>query len=516
MQNFRIDIDENSMETVLLGQNASGKSNFLEALILIFKHLDLETPVRKIPNAERFDYFIKYECRKKNIEVVFENNSFQFKIDEVEVKPKQFFDNKKEYLPRFIFNYYSGYNDRIERLFWEHQAKYYQKAISDDSTSAEREFRRLFRFNPEVHSRMAALSFFAFQEEEQKSIDFLRDVLRLEKLESVLLVLERPDWSSNKDRKDRFWGAKGLVRAFLDTVWNFSLAPIYNSESIDLDFRRKTTKERLYLFISDVEKLKKLSLYFNDNLQLFQALESTYISSMIDEIRVRVKKTGAENLAYRDLSEGEQQLLGVLGAINFTKGEESLILLDEPDTHLNPLWKWQYLKYLRQFVEYPDSTQIIINTHDPLVIGGLTKEQVCIFRTNKESGLSEVEYPHIDPKGLGVAGILTSEFFGLPTTLDEETQKLLNRKRSLQGRLMGDEQLSEIERKELKELTEWLEEKGFYDITSDQTYNEFLKVYSQHPLFEKVVLNDEEKKIVESSRHEILSQILTDQNFNIV
>jgi hypothetical protein len=37
------------------------------------------------------------------------------------------------------------------------------------------------------------------------------------------------------------------------------------------------------------------------------------------------------------LSEGEQQLLMVLGLMRFTKSHQSLVLLDEPDTHLKRL-----------------------------------------------------------------------------------------------------------------------------------------------------------------------------------
>lgn len=512
LNNFEINIDEESMETVLLGQNASGKSTFLEALILIFKHLDLETSPRRKPKEETFDYFIKYKCREREVEIDLTGTEYSFKIAGNPIKASDFFANKNLYLPRFIFSYYSGYNDRLEPLFWGHQNRYYDTILNEEKYSREeKEFRRLFRFNPAIHSRMAALSFFAFENEEQKSVDFLRDILNIETLESILLVLEKPDWAK-KEKKDRFWGAKGMVRSFLDTAWSFALAPIYHTETVSLDFRKTASKERLYLYISDAEKLKRLALYYKDNLHLFQALESTFISSMIDEIRVQVrKKNQSESLPYRDLSEGEQQLLGVLGAINFIKGEESLILLDEPDTHLNPLWKWQYLKYLRQFVENQDTTQIIINTHDPLVIGGLTKEQICIFRTDKETGFSEVSNSSIDPKGLGVAGILTSPIFDLPTTLDEGTQKILNRKRALQGRMMI-EDLSEKEMVELRTLTDYMEELGFYDTTTDKDFNQFLLEYSQHPLYPKVIRTEEEEETLKKFRAQIFERILSKKN----
>ena len=101
---------------------------------------------------------------------------------------------------------------------------------------------------------------------------------------------------------------------------------------------------------------------------------------------------------------------------------------------MNPIWKWKYFEYLDKVVKEHDTTQIIINTHDPLVIGSLTKEEVRVFKS--DDGKVIAEQPDIDPRGLGVAGILTSELFGLPTILDKETQAKLNRKRYLQGRLM--------------------------------------------------------------------------------
>jgi len=42
LRDFSIDINETKLHTVLLGQNAAGKSNFIEAIVLIFRDLDHE------------------------------------------------------------------------------------------------------------------------------------------------------------------------------------------------------------------------------------------------------------------------------------------------------------------------------------------------------------------------------------------------------------------------------------------------------------------------------------------
>src|SRR5690606_13448749 len=132
-------------------------------------------------------------------------------------------------------------------------------------------------------------------------------------------------------------------------------------------------QEHLYLYISNQEKLQKIAKKYGNNAVFFKSLESTYISDLIQEVRVKVKKKNVNGeVTFKELSEGEQQLLTVLGLLRFTKEEESLILLDEPDTHLNPIWKSKYMNLLYEIVreskpKEKETSQILMTTHDPLV-----------------------------------------------------------------------------------------------------------------------------------------------------
>ena len=267
----------------------------------------------------------------------------------------------------------------------------------------------------------------------------------------------------------------------LATVWDQSIAPIRNQEEDpNKDFRSKSRKkEFLYLYISNKAKLQALAGQYKTNTGFFKALESTYISDLIEEVRVKVKKRNVDgNITFRELSEGEQQLLTVMGLLKFTKDKDSLILLDEPDTHLNPLWKWQYLSFLRRVVGDEDATQILINTHDPLVIGSLTKEQVRMFRVDEHTGNVTAEQPDIDPQGLGVAGILTSELFGLPSVLDQPTLALLQERNELLYK-QDHQQLDDLGQLRLQELFLILNRKGFARIDKDPIYEQFLRAYAK-------------------------------------
>ena len=56
-------------------------------------------------------------------------------------------------------------------------------------------------------------------------------------------------------------------------------------------------------------------------------------------------------VSLENLSEGEQQLLTVIGLLRFTKDNDTLFLLDEPDTHLNPQWSYEYKEMLEEAIQ---------------------------------------------------------------------------------------------------------------------------------------------------------------------
>lgn len=58
------------------------------------------------------------------------------------------------------------------------------------------------------------------------------------------------------------------------------------------------------------------------------------------------------------------------------------------------------------------------------MIGSLRKEQVRIL--SKKNGKVEVDELDDHPQGMGFAGLLKSEYFGLRSTLDSETLRRID------------------------------------------------------------------------------------------
>jgi len=516
-------VDRAFTSHAVIGQNGSGKSNLLEAIVTIFRDLDLN-------QKTAFEYELDYNCRGHFIRVnseagkvnVWDDNlaltlggdpeQNTSKTDPTEYAISHLSRNARKYLPTHVFAYYSGKNDRIEAIFQQHQQKFY-KALLDGSDEL---LRRLF-YCRSVHSQFVLLAYLLKEDPECKRI--LSD-LNVEELESVLFVLKRPYWFK-RDLADeilasgdnRFWYARGIVQEFLDKLWSKAIAPIDHTEDRILDFRgRKEEHELLFLFIPDKAALSKLAEEIGDPARFFKYLESTYISDLIDEVRINVKHRDVNgHITFSQLSEGEQQLLTVLGLMRFTHEDESLFLLDEPDTHLNPIWKLRYFDEIEKVVKLRDAeaksnSQLIITTHDPLMIGSLRKEQVRILKC--EGGKATVSTPDEHPQGMGVAGLLKSELFGLPSTLDSQTLKRLQERNELLA-LKAKCQLSPDNEAKLKALRSQLDDLGFSREYRDPLYQLFIeKMYAVRSQPLDKLLTPAEKAAQEALAEKIVAKIV--------
>jgi predicted ATPase len=491
----------------VIGANGAGKSNLIEAIIIIFRDLDLYQPAS-------FDYEMDYSLRGHQIQITAVNGKRPTVIiDGKRGSAKQLSDSAREYLPSNVFVYYSGKNDRIEQLFRAHQKRFNERMESSD----EDLLRRLF-YCRGGHSQLVLLA--CLLSKDEIFTQLLQD-LNIEELDSALFVLKQPHRLHQPKEKDilegdkRFWYARGtVVSEFLDKLWQLAVAPIDDTIDKQIDFRGRTEKQRqLYLFLPDKEKLKELGELVGEADRFFRYAEAAYIGDLIEEVRISFKlKAPNGNINFSQLSEGELQLLTVLGLMRITKMDHCLFLLDEPDTHLNPIWKLRYFEEIEKVVirnereTLAGDSQIIITTHDPLMIGSLRLEQVRIIR--KEHGQSTVEIPVEHPQGMGVAGLLKSEMFGLPSTLDRPTLRKLEERNELLAK-KAKEGLSPIEEEKLIQLSNHLDDLGFSREYRDPLYQLFIqKMYEVRSQPLSRILTEEELQQQNALAQQIITELV--------
>jgi hypothetical protein len=215
-------------------------------------------------------------------------------------------------------------------------------------------------------------------------------------------------------------------------------------------------------------------------------------------------------VSFSQLSEGELQLLTVLGLMRITRDRNCLFLLDEPDTHLNPIWKLRYFDEINNALgpneDKDTASQILLTTHDPMMIGGLRKEQVRILR--REGNRTIVDTPDEHPQGMGVTGLLKSDVFGLSSTLDAETERRLYRR----NELFALDTRTPDQEAELRRLSAELADLGFSSADfKDPVYAQFVRRMAKHTRFQKPLLSPEEKAEQDQIADEIIDEILREE-----
>jgi ABC-type transport system involved in cytochrome c biogenesis ATPase subunit len=536
LKNVTINFDQDHWVTVVIGWNGTGKSNVLEALAIIFRDLISKKDLVKNRYRLEFAFQLAYRMgmgdavrhihidsdpdREKDPLIIHiatdaqargldtllpispeddAVSAFRGKI----LKPSDFWAEESLNLPRYVFSYYSGESTRMHDVLLPYLKDYYQELLSGKDPG----LKRLFYALP-AHSQFVLLAFLIRPDKKVK--DFFEKHLGIDVesgIESVLFVLREPPWDS-KSGDERFWYARGKVQQFLDRLMSVAIAPIEISRSIPKSIWNKTKskKEFKYLYIKDMEALRELVGEQESN-EFFRDLESTYVSEIIEEVRIRVKlKKNDGSVTFRELSEGEQQLLTVLGLLRFTAENESLFLLDEPDTHLNPRWSVDYISYLKSFVtndKQPEkNSHILLTTHNPLAVADLERKQVQILRLVEDENHRHIIacHPETDPRGTGYAAIVTSDMFGIASTLDYSTQLLLETQRALAAR----QTLTDLEQYDLDELNEKLDRLGFRFFHPDDEYSRYLRLRNKRlvEIFNVENPIDLAKKVIEMPREE--------------
>lgn len=99
-----------------------------------------------------------------------------------------------------------------------------------------------------------------------------------------------------------------------------------------------------------------------------------------------------------------------------------VVLIDEIETHLHPRWKKRLVRGLRDAMPY---VQFIITTHDPLCLRGFRDREVVVLRRDANRIEQVPDLPNV--QGLSIEQLLTSDFFGLASTEDQDTEAMFHR-----------------------------------------------------------------------------------------
>ncbi|PKG52340.1 retron system putative HNH endonuclease [Olleya sp. 1-3] len=144
-----------------------------------------------------------------------------------------------------------------------------------------------------------------------------------------------------------------------------------------------------------------------------------------DEVWFQYNDSGRKEF-FDQLSDGYQSVItlgcniieGLLFNNESIENASGFVVIDEIGANLHPRWKMQIVKRLRR--TFPN-VQFLVTTHDPLCLKGIEENETYVLKSN--NGELEVLTDLPNPSEYRADQLLTSEFFGLFSTVDPEMEE---------------------------------------------------------------------------------------------
>ncbi|WP_438035444.1 AAA family ATPase [Sorangium sp. So ce204] len=105
---------------------------------------------------------------------------------------------------------------------------------------------------------------------------------------------------------------------------------------------------------------------------------------------------------------------------DFHEKMTGVAVVDEIDLHLHPRWQRDVISMVRG--HFPRMS-FVVTTHNPLTLLGAQPGEIYVLRRDAQGNVEILQRDL--PPGAGAERILTGEWFGLPSTLDDETLDML-------------------------------------------------------------------------------------------
>lgn len=143
-----------------------------------------------------------------------------------------------------------------------------------------------------------------------------------------------------------------------------------------------------------------------------EMLESDVVFKSFGLRKLNLKKLDDLRKVFDDLSSGHKIILLTITKLIEKVDEKSLVILDEPESHLHPPLLSAFIRALSNILISQNGVAIIA-THSPVILQELPRSCVSIIKRTSKS--CSVNRPEIETFGENV-GTLTREVFGLEVT----------------------------------------------------------------------------------------------------
>ncbi|WP_180236304.1 AAA family ATPase [Priestia megaterium] len=448
--------NNNSKILAVVGVNGSGKSIFQEVIVNVF--MNIYAKVNKFKVYLDIDYEFEYSLTPTPLlySAILNDNNTDFgyeNLKEIVVKVisqgkdvfsvKIFYKDRIDslielkdvidfniFLPSSLVVYSSGENETISNELLRYrlinQDKYFNNMFNFNSSDN-------YKMNLEyVYNNYRSLLIISILLFDNYKVNKLKDLVEIRELLSFDLNLnlmqrsrtrvELPErevynikkllgfsstfYHQNEDNlgdgsyklvfknkhkiiKDEYLDDPANLYRTLEYLENLNLLKISKSK------RKKLIRENSY-------SIKDIHSYYSNEKKIFELIDS----SILKNDKTCIKILG--------LSDGEYQVLLIMALLLIHGQKNTLFILDEPDTHLNPEWKSKFVSMISMIKD--DYSQCIFSTHNPDVLTDMKSQDIFFFKNGK---LNSVD---INTFGAN-PNIISSKIFGKNNTISERARR---------------------------------------------------------------------------------------------
>lgn len=344
IENLLLNFSDKKGITLLIGNNGSGKSNILEAISSIFAGL------YGTKHKTDFTYEIKYKLRNQQIQINYDKSTHTVLVDGVNIALDE------RHLPSQVVCSYSGEESRLWTEYYEpFYSIYTEELIKGSSTGSKMVYINKYYWN------VALATFYMYDFSAFTDLsNFCKNILGINQLNHIKLTFN-----------------------------NESIKTWKNNPVTDLVERLNPDKKAEVQYTVDELRTKFAGLLTGGGEPLFfRYLAAAFLpkgSKIITAIEININN----DLSATTLSEGEKKMILVQAVLEIASDENSLILLDEPDSHVHVSRKAAFQKLVSSY----ENRENVITTHSPTLTHAFDTEHIMLL--GKDANNEVI----IEPKG---------------------------------------------------------------------------------------------------------------------
>ena len=307
---------------VLIGNNGSGKSSILEALSYIFGWL--YNPEGTIS----FDFGLNYKIDGDRIVVSQRNGVVKTRVNGNEVALDVIRTN---YLPSRIICNYSGEDMRMKELYYKKPFEDYVSRLA--SAGGKNDLRMVF-IDKDLWD-IILLILLVCRDQEPSFDHFLSETLHISHVDEIKVLFNNKKLDGWQDNPTTFYIRQ--ISPFIDAKGNISVERLNPGGNLPFTLFNQWNGARPII--------DKLSIAYNGSIDA--------------------------NM----LSEGEKKLMVVFFILEAIADERSIVLLDEPDSHIHVARKAE----LKDYFEKTANRENILTSHSPTLTAKFPEKAIIML-----------------------------------------------------------------------------------------------------------------------------------------